>query len=443
MNLYMGVAQAKWELLAAKEDFRINGQFGPRGYLGEELNVDNQYLNLVAEDTVGGDMSTAPDEEGQAQEKSPACLLHPDIHENGDMSVGGGDNMGHHDDDDLMDASVTSERAAGHNASAADHLALASPPPFLDPASPSAHRARSPSPKAPWIPELVVDTWTPLNPHESMTTPKPIKVKKTLKLPPSMRNQKSNKPLPPLPSISDYLNEEMSSHSHRFGSFAMVPAALSDLAHQEYERRKDRDREQRRERLNQREEARRNIFANDEEDIDHGFDGYEDNVEPAGNVDDVNEEYNEDQDYHDIGDDDFDLPNPHIGGEVGPLVAGEINSFLNGDDDQENETLSYEEMVARKVEEYVTQSQDYMRSSELARKVAAWHEMIGPRLETVEKRIAFDIHAYGSKIINNFTSQRSEVPFNTVVGGQKPEEVSRYVKLQANPPWKIIIYLNF
>ena len=384
--------------------------------------------------SIGHDECSDCEEEGRAQEKSPACLPHPDNHENVDISVGGEDHMDHQDHDDIMDASVTSERAAGHNASAADHLALASPPPFLDPASPSAHRARSPSPKAPGTPELVVDTWTPLNPHESMTTPKPIKVKKTLKLPPSMRNQKSNKPLPPLPSISDYLNEEMSSHSHRFGSFAMVPAALSDLAHQEYERRKDRDREQRRERLNQREEAKRNIFANDEEDVvnDHGFDGYENDMEPAGNVDGVNEGYNDDQDYHDIEDEDFDLPNPHIGGEVGPLVAGELNPFLNGDDDPENETLSYEEMVARKVEEYVTQSQDYMRSSELARKVAAWHEMIGPRLEAVEKRIAFDIHAYGSKIINNFTPQRTEVPFNTIVGGQKSEEVSRSVQPQAN-----------
>ena len=87
----MGVAQAKWDLLAAKEDFRINGQFGPRGYLGEELNVDNQYLNLVVDDTVGGDMSTAPDGEDQAQEKSPAYLSHADIHDNGDMSVGGED----------------------------------------------------------------------------------------------------------------------------------------------------------------------------------------------------------------------------------------------------------------------------------------------------------------------------------------------------------------
>ena len=52
--------------------------------------------------------------------------------------------------------------------------------------------------------------------------------------------------------------------------------------------------------------------------------------------------------------------------------------------------------------------------------------MIGPRLESVERRNAFDIHAYGSRILNNFSSQRSSVSFNSVVRGQKPEEKSRY-----------------
>ena len=33
--------------------------------------------------------------------------------------------------------------------------------------------------------------------------------------------------------------------------------------------------------------------------------------------------------------------------------------------------------------------------SELTRLVAAWHDTIGPKLESVELRKAFDIHAYG------------------------------------------------
>ena len=35
---------------------RINGQYvSQTGYLGEELNVDNQYLNLVTEETLEND----------------------------------------------------------------------------------------------------------------------------------------------------------------------------------------------------------------------------------------------------------------------------------------------------------------------------------------------------------------------------------------------------
>ena len=99
--------------------------------------------------------------------------------------------------------------------------------------------------------------------------------------------------------------------------------------------------------------------------------------------------------------------------------------------------------MARKVEEFVTQSLEFMRSSELAVKVANWHEMIGPRLESVEKRNAFDIHAYGSRIINNFSSQQKDIHFNSVVRGQKPEEVSRYYILYDSIEKKIISFISF
>merc|ERR1719300_2166309 len=89
--------------------------------------------------------------------------------------------------------------------------------------------------------------------------------------------------------------------------------------------------------------------------------------------------------------DDLDLLNPHMGGDLGAVAAGELDDDdFNAGGDLDNadsdETLSYEEMVARKVEQFVTKSQEYMRSSELAMKVAKWHVMIGPRLESVERR---------------------------------------------------------
>ena len=46
--------------------------------------------------------------------------------------------------------------------------------------------------------------------------------------------------------------------------------------------------------------------------------------------------------------------------------------------------------------------QKYIQSTDLAKKVSDWHELIRPRLETVEKRAQFDIHKYGSDILRGF-----------------------------------------
>ena len=93
----------------------------------------------------------------------------------------------------------------------------------------------------------------------------------------------------------------------------------------------------------------------------------------------------------------------------------------------ENDSLSYEELVARRVEDFITRSKDAMRSSELSQRVSEWHEMIGPKLENLERRKPFDIHDYGTKILAQVeTAGGSEVAFRRIVRGQKKEEVSRY-----------------
>ena len=78
---------------------------------------------------------------------------------------------------------------------------------------------------------------------------------------------------------------------------------------------------------------------------------------------------------------DFDFPDPHIGGDIGAIFAEDI--LIN--DDNGRDADSYEDLVARRVAEFVSRSQECMRSSELARKVASWHDMMGPRLEKVEQ----------------------------------------------------------
>ena len=88
---------------------------------------------------------------------------------------------------------------------------------------------------------------------------------------------------------------------------------------------------------------------------------------------------------------------------------------------------SYEDLVQQRVAEYVAQSQDYIQSTELAKRVRAWHDSLGPKLEAVEKRGDFDIHEYGSKILNTFPSdnRKTTIQFQDVIAGSTPEEVSR------------------
>ena len=411
VNLYMGVSQAKWDLLAAKEDFRINGQYVVQtGYLGEELNVDNNYLNLVNDETVGACSSEATinhsldnDDVGNIDEEAPAAV-DEDVMETEPVTA-----------DDDANVSVMSERAVGHqNVDNDDADMISSPPPLV--------KQSAPRPAA--DPEPVFDPWEPLDPHQDKSTPRPIKVKKTFRLPPSLKSKKQREIEP----ISEYLNKEMTIDLHKPGLFPYLPSSLSGLAHDEYERRKERERNSRKERLLRRSEAQRNLFPDNDHNNMHEQDEF--NNDDGNDFDAGDEVANDNDDIIDNAegnvDDDLDLPNPHVGGDVGALIVGDID-LQSDKDGSGDESLSYEEMVAKKVEEFVAQSREFMRSSELAMKVANWHEMIGPRLETVERRNAFDIHSYGSSILNNFSQDRKEVTFNSVVRGQKPEEKSRLV----------------
>jgi hypothetical protein len=56
----------------------------------------------------------------------------------------------------------------------------------------------------------------------------------------------------------------------------------------------------------------------------------------------------------------------------------------------------------KRVAAYVAQSQDYVASTDLARRVRVWHETIAPKLEEVERRGDFDVHDYGTKILSRF-----------------------------------------
>jgi len=401
VNLFMGVLAGKWDLLAGKEDFRINSQYvSVTGGLGEDLTVDNQYLSVSLDQE---DSILAPE---SPEQPTPFSPLHDSNHPPSPLP-----------DQDMSNMSYCSTVAA------AQHLSTPPPPECLA-SLPSPCPSPCPSP-APvdTTPEPVFDPWAPLDPYEILSTPKPLKRGKTIRLPPSLSSkQKRAKPLPP---IEQYLVQEMTASLYNPSMLPNVAPVFYDLAAMELLRRREREKEERMKRLIKAPGVRREVFHDPlseeagQQDLFDNFDN--DEGVPDDPINDGPDNF---------PDDDDDFPNPHIGGDVGSLVVED----LSGNDVGEAAGDSYEELVARRVAEFVQQSQEFLKSSELTRRVSKWHEMIGPRLDKVERRKAFDVHLYGSRVLSKFpdpdttpgNSKEKFVKFNSVVRGERGEEVARF-----------------
>jgi len=393
VNLYMGVQQGKWDILAGKEDFRINSQYvSVTGGLGEDLTVDNQYLSVSFDQDYDEDLTLPPASPEQVPPPLATSLLtsaEPDDPQNPIAP-----------DPDLGNMSHNSIRAdAQHDSTPTSGDCIAS--------------VMSPQPVLDKTPEPEVDPWAPLDPYQDMSTPRPMKPKKTIRLPPSLTTKyNTTKPLPP---IEQYLMQEMTDSLYNPSMLPSVPPAFYDLAVLEMSRRRAWEKEERKRRLAEAPGVRREVmYDQDGQDI---FDQADDMPEDDDDGIEIPDNFHDD------------LPNPHLGGDVGSFVVENIGT----DGGEESETGdSYEELVARRVQEFVHKSQEFLKSSELTQRVAKWHQMIGPRLDRVEQRKAFDVHLYGSRVLKSFddnpakSNESSYVPFNTVVRGQKGEEVARY-----------------
>lgn len=63
----------------------------------------------------------------------------------------------------------------------------------------------------------------------------------------------------------------------------------------------------------------------------------------------------------------------------------------------------------------------------LRNRVQAWHENIRPIIEEdEEQRTAYDVHAYGARILDRFTHVGEQKSFDDLFAGMEREEVARY-----------------
>jgi len=63
---------------------------------------------------------------------------------------------------------------------------------------------------------------------------------------------------------------------------------------------------------------------------------------------------------------------------------------------------------------------------EMRKRVQSWHDNLRPILKEEEKRIEFDIHQYGTQVLDCFETLGEQKSFKDLVGGLEQEEVARY-----------------
>ncbi|XP_055963007.1 condensin-2 complex subunit H2 [Sorex fumeus] len=87
--------------------------------------------------------------------------------------------------------------------------------------------------------------------------------------------------------------------------------------------------------------------------------------------------------------------------------------------------LSYEELVRKNVELYITSSQRFVHETELSQRIRDWEDRVQPLLQEQEERVPFDIYTYQDQVISSFSQLNQWCPFAQLVAGQPAFEVCR------------------
>ena len=326
VNLYTGVAASKWDLLAAKEDFRLNSQFvSATGCLGEDLTSDGVYVALQPETMRLGEAREEARRLSEVPSKAP---------EENMMSQEGLDDIPEEPMDDYVDAvdvHEISEHIEGQEAPkrlTEDFVSSLLQEAPVEKVTPPRLRRTTSMPQTP-----VIDPWTPLD-INAPSTPRPIGKGKTVRLPPSILRKHAEakgrrpKEVPQLPSIQDFLVTEMT--CQMFTLPPGIPPCFYDLAAEEAVRRKNIEKEKlkmasgsRKERIGGRRggEELEDVRGEMDQDLEQGRDSediFDSDDVHGGGVDDDDEAVEPPG----INVDDWDDMNAHLGGEVGAAVVG-------------------------------------------------------------------------------------------------------------------------
>ncbi|KAM3858898.1 condensin-2 complex subunit H2 [Diretmus argenteus] len=89
--------------------------------------------------------------------------------------------------------------------------------------------------------------------------------------------------------------------------------------------------------------------------------------------------------------------------------------------------LSYEDLVKKRVEQFLVNSRGYAQETALSRRVKDWEDKICPELALQEERPAFDIHDYGDRIVAALNGVGHRRSFAAIVHGLDNFDACKYM----------------
>ncbi|KAI8781345.1 condensin-2 complex subunit H2-like isoform X2 [Biomphalaria glabrata] len=248
------------------------------------------------------------------------------------------------------------------------------------------------------------DPWILLDPHEkSNALERPLVKKKPFKVPARLKESAVEPELPPLYEVV----EKLFSHRSKFPKNPLKVPPFPELEDAFWEEHKLREAARREEIKKMKKEEQEEMeaiesFLNEpEEPAVEAFDADED------------EEIPQIQLCADLFSEGHDL-RPTSG-----LNRGSSGNF------SEDISLSYEDLVQKHVEKFLASAAEYANITELSRRVAEWEEKIQPKLREEETHEPFDIHKYGTYILEQLVRGEKR-PFKELVQGKAEYEICRY-----------------
>merc|ERR1712223_277495 len=436
VNMYLkSVTSEKYDLLGQKEEFRVNSQFAlGTGMIGEELSAESE----LGQQSVS--LCDDSNENSMLHSAGPDAFAEHTI-VNNDENAGG-------NPEEIVIATQDAAQADPEappvqvNGFFDDLFADVSAPDLPSPDLPDevpedvpAPAEANDSPRKRKVAEDFLnepnapleETWEPLEPHEVVTIAKPIRKGRRKKQPvtkvtgvnvvkvnktftksrggpvktSSIYNNSStaNQTVRVIVPVEEFLIAELRKGGSNISELNNIAPTIRDEAIAELKSRKYKEKD-------------------DNENIP-------DKVALEEAIDNADADLANCNEWEDFQlDPDDEIPEPDQD-DVQDLITPDEGENVNSQDPEPPKKDSYEELVMKRVADYVAQSQDYIQSTELAKRVRIWHENLAPKLELVEKRAAFDVHAYGSKILSKFPqdSRKTTIDFCDIVGGNPPEEV--------------------